>query len=250
MNAKRTILALGTAATLCMSAGASADLLQFNGLAYGTSSGFSLSDAVPTALGPQLSSAGALSMTDISGPTLPVNTSFLAWCLNAFNHLATVESYTLQNGNTFYSGPVAYMATDLRRLASYVFDNSTPVFTNAAFAGGASTQMQSSAFQLAAWEIVKDSAGTGSYDINAGDFRATTGDMNTRSLANNWLSVVNGGTYAINRELAVWEQDCASGTCTQNLATFTSMVPEPETYAMLLAGLGIMGFIARRRKQR
>jgi hypothetical protein len=26
-------------------------------------------------------------------------------------------------------------------------------------------------------------------------------------------------------------------------------VPEPETYAMLLAGLGLMGFVARRRKQ-
>jgi hypothetical protein len=28
----------------------------------------------------------------------------------------------------------------------------------------------------------------------------------------------------------------------------TGMVPEPETYAMLLAGLGLVGFIARRRK--
>ncbi|MBW8892361.1 MAG: PEP-CTERM sorting domain-containing protein [Burkholderiales bacterium] len=27
-----------------------------------------------------------------------------------------------------------------------------------------------------------------------------------------------------------------------------SVVPEPETYALLLAGLGIMGFIARRRR--
>ena len=27
-------------------------------------------------------------------------------------------------------------------------------------------------------------------------------------------------------------------------------VPEPETYAMLLAGLGLLGFVARRRKQR
>lgn len=40
-------------------------------------------------------------------------------------------------------------------------------------------------------------------------------------------------------------------------ATITSMtvsaslapVPEPETYAMLLAGLGLVGFMARRRKQ-
>jgi len=29
-----------------------------------------------------------------------------------------------------------------------------------------------------------------------------------------------------------------------------SPIPEPETYAMLLAGLGLMGFIARRRKTR
>jgi len=29
----------------------------------------------------------------------------------------------------------------------------------------------------------------------------------------------------------------------------TLAVPEPETYAMLLAGLGLLGFIARRSKQ-
>jgi hypothetical protein len=33
-------------------------------------------------------------------------------------------------------------------------------------------------------------------------------------------------------------------------ATDVNAVPEPESYAMLLAGLGLMGFIARRRKQR
>jgi hypothetical protein len=30
---------------------------------------------------------------------------------------------------------------------------------------------------------------------------------------------------------------------------FVSDVPEPETYAMMLAGLGLLGFVARRRKQ-
>lgn len=33
------------------------------------------------------------------------------------------------------------------------------------------------------------------------------------------------------------------------ITTNVSAVPEPESYAMLLAGLGLMGFVARRRKQ-
>ena len=36
----------------------------------------------------------------------------------------------------------------------------------------------------------------------------------------------------------------------QTTGTLTiSAIPEPETYAMLLAGLGLMGFVARRRRQ-
>jgi hypothetical protein len=35
-------------------------------------------------------------------------------------------------------------------------------------------------------------------------------------------------------------------TCTSYPYVYT--VPEPETYAMFMAGLGLMGFIARRRK--
>ena len=37
---------------------------------------------------------------------------------------------------------------------------------------------------------------------------------------------------------------------TLNLNQQTAPVPEPETYAMLLAGLGLVGIVARRRKQR
>jgi hypothetical protein len=32
-------------------------------------------------------------------------------------------------------------------------------------------------------------------------------------------------------------------------AMAVTSVPEPETYAMLMAGLGLVGFMARRRKQ-
>jgi hypothetical protein len=34
-----------------------------------------------------------------------------------------------------------------------------------------------------------------------------------------------------------------------NAAYSVVAVPEPETYAMMLMGLGLLGFVARRRKQ-
>lgn len=49
--------------------------------------------------------------------------------------------------------------------------------------------------------------------------------------------------YAASNRAYVWS--------TSDVTVFTtqiSAVPEPETYAMLLAGLGLMGFAARRRK--
>jgi hypothetical protein len=42
-------------------------------------------------------------------------------------------------------------------------------------------------------------------------------------------------------------QNSAYGPALDNVSV--TAVPEPESYAMLLAGLGLMGAIARRRKQ-
>ncbi|MDH3209544.1 MAG: FxDxF family PEP-CTERM protein [Burkholderiaceae bacterium] len=39
------------------------------------------------------------------------------------------------------------------------------------------------------------------------------------------------------------------GSYTYYLASSVAVVPEPETYALMLAGLGALGFIARRRSQ-
>jgi Domain of unknown function (DUF4114)/PEP-CTERM motif len=54
----------------------------------------------------------------------------------------------------------------------------------------------------------------------------------------NWLFAYEDGTDFDYNDMAV------------KVESITAAVPEPETYALMLAGLGAMGFIARRRKQR
>ena len=38
------------------------------------------------------------------------------------------------------------------------------------------------------------------------------------------------------------------GGATGAVGAITAAVPEPETYALMLAGLGVMGFMAKRRR--
>ncbi|NVM76296.1 choice-of-anchor A domain-containing protein [Duganella sp. SG902] len=67
-------------------------------------------------------------------------------------------------------------------------------------------------------------------------------------------AAVNGGQGVINGNVVVdsWASQVQinSGNFFKaaNVLGFSQPVPEPETYAMLLAGLGVMGFMARRRK--
>jgi len=48
---------------------------------------------------------------------------------------------------------------------------------------------------------------------------------------------------------AFWVQDFGAGTVPYSFNLVVTAVPEPDTYALMLAALGFTGFIARRRKK-
>jgi hypothetical protein len=124
-----------------------------------------------------------------------------------------------------------------------------------------SSNLNETAFQLAIWAIMNDGE-----SINSnGNFNLTSGQPisftnyaygtpdGSISLAQQWLNNLGNATSSYNAQFLMVEPYQYQGTPgpgSQDVVYFTpaSPVPEPQTYAMLLAGLGLIGFVARRRK--
>ena len=78
-----------------------------------------------------------------------------------------------------------------------------------------------------------------------GGTQVSTGAEDHWTLSYNNLAV---GTYYVQVAGNIFGKPASSFSGNVSL-TALSPVPEPETYAMMLAGLGMVGFAARRRKQ-
>jgi hypothetical protein len=81
---------------------------------------------------------------------------------------------------------------------------------------------------------------TANFSITLGNVSAGT---NTIGLTTYFGSMTPAQEYTTNQ----WGN---YSTITTNLTSPVATVPEPETYAMLLAGIGLIGGIARRHKQK
>lgn len=110
------------------------------------------------------------------------------------------------------------------------------------------TYTDKAAFQVAVWEIMRETGG--SLDASTGSFFVLGNDAastQVTALANTFIA-----TAASYNGPALYSLTRLNNGSLQDLITAVPLnpVPEPETYAMLLAGLGVVGLIARRRLPR
>lgn len=156
------------------------------------------------------------------------STSFIAYCADISQELApwnSVQTYTQGNLASAFSST---KAADLTTLGNKYYSLVNNAETSAAF-------------QIATWEILYENT-LNPYQVNSNSFKAFGGTG--VSLAQTWLSGLHDSSFAVTGNYSIGLLQ--SGKY-QDVVTVTP-VPEPETYAMMLAGLGLMGFVARRRK--
>jgi len=165
-------------------------------------------------------SAGGFATSLNGGP------SFESYCVDLY------QTITFNTHYPEYTGPGA----------THVFNNGnayTDLSRLYARAGVVANAVAEAAFQIAVWEIAYEKT-TNAYDLSSGDaiFFGGTANPAALTMASGWLTSLGAAGPAIQVLESRTHQD-----------VIFAPVPEPETYAMLLAGLAAVGFVSRRQRR-
>ena len=160
--------------------------------------------------------------------------SFSAMCVDVNHDLSFGTTYTNYTAMT----PAAYGFTATQ---VGLFNR---LYTNY-YATSHTNGVNAAAFQIAVWEITYD--GNGTLNLGANTFTlGSGGNATAKATAATWLSTLASQSVGAWNFTVLDSQSVTGGqSATQDLLV---AVPEPETYALLLAGLGLLGFVARHRK--
>lgn len=198
---------------------AHADSVLFTGFAHGAESvNFSLTAPNITLSGG--GSAGGL-VTSLNG-----GASFETYCVDLYQHIGFGTTYTDYSApNTTHTFANSHAYADLGRLY--------------ATAGAINDSVHEAAFQIAVWEIAYETTGAYSLANGSATFSGGSADASgALTLASGWLSTLTNGAHP---SIAVIESP-------EHQDMIFAPVPEPESWALLAAGLAAMSFVAKRRK--
>jgi PEP-CTERM motif len=163
----------------------------------------------------------------------PVN--YLTYCVDIFHYLGSAV-FTMPSLASFISDPV-------KRADLLTFVTNANPLVNAAAAGTA-RQNASAAVQLGVWEILYET-GT-NYSVTAGNFYVDNGNSAAaRTLVNGWLSNLASHSWT---PVAGQRINLLYNARNQS-QIFVGQVPEPATWAMLIAGFGFIGAGVRRARK-
>lgn len=204
-----------------------------------------------------LAGAQAAQASDISiawqGNAALAGVALQAYDLRLSTTEAVFDDYALQlqynnlsSGTSFAAFCIEPLASNSVLPATYSvssFSGAEAVHLAALYQTSFSTSMnatQQAAFQLAIWEFTQE---TSIFGTQTGDF-VSQGPTAVTTLADSYvaaaLSFTGTSSYQVTKLTNGDYQDLV----------FATAVPEPETYALFLAGLGAIGMLARRRLPR
>jgi hypothetical protein len=104
------------------------------------------------------------------------------------------------------------------------------------------------AFQLALWELMNDDSNLYTKTVTAKQYFTPGFDANVTTADSMLQLALNNGIALQNRYAYVNFTGLLGNQSSQELLSAVPAIPEADTWAMLTAGVGLIGFLGRRRK--